>query len=76
MLLLGSCLILAGFAIASIEVAIKQDNAELKSENGRLHNLVTSLHDRFNSMSTEASAFYVASAIVELMKQKYLMLVP
>jgi len=45
----------AGFAIASIEVAIKQDNAELKSENGRLHNLVTSLHDRFNSMSTEFS---------------------
>ena len=44
---------LAGLAIASIELAIKQDNAELKAENERLHNLVTSLHDRYNSMSSE-----------------------
>ncbi|XP_065054662.1 E3 ubiquitin-protein ligase Bre1-like [Rhopilema esculentum] len=45
----------AGFAIASIELAIKQENAELKTENERLHNLVTSLHDRYNNMSSEFS---------------------
>ena len=76
MLLFGSYLILAGFAIASIEVAIKQDNAELKSENGRLHNLVTSLHDRFNSMSTEVGVFCAANPIIIFMKQKFVMLAP
>eukprot|EP00794_Sanderia_malayensis_P013718 gene13718-15148_t len=45
----------AGFAIASIEVAIKQENSELKGENERLHTLVTSLHDRYNDMSSEFS---------------------
>lgn len=48
----------AGFAIAAIEVAIMQQNAELKSENERLHNLVTSLHDRHNIMSAEFSGIH------------------
>ncbi len=49
----------AGFAIASLEVAIKQENSELKAENERLHNLVTSLHDRYNNMSSEVKdAFF------------------
>ena len=51
----------AGFAIASIELAIKQENAELKAENERLHNLVTSLHDRNHSMSSEVRHLVLSS---------------
>jgi len=47
-----------GFDISAIELAIKQENSQLKSENKRLHDLTTSLHERHNLMSAEFSELH------------------